>query len=290
MIYLLGGTGYVGQVYARLFTRQGISFCFFRRGDLDYTQPSVLLEFLQTRQPEFLINAAGYTGKPTVDACEDHKEECLWANAILPGLIAEACDAAGVPWAHISSGCIYSGIRPDGSGFSEEDAPNFTFKSGRCSYYSGTKALGEAALAGYPNVYIWRLRIPFDNIDHSRNYLSKLMRYNRLLDATNSISELQEFAAATLSCWEHRLPFGTYNVTNPGRVSTREVVELIKRSGVCSKEFSFFENEDEFMRSTAKTPRSNCVLDSSKLLLSGIQLTEVHEAIERDLRLWQKSL
>jgi len=44
------------------------------------------------------------------------------------------------------------------------------------------------------------------------------------------------------------------------------------------------------MRSTAKTPRSNCVLDSSKLLLSGIQLTEVHEAIERDLRLWQKSL
>ncbi len=290
MIYLLGASGLLGQTYQRLLCRRNAEFKPLGRAELDLTRPETLLMDLKNDRPDFLINAAGYTGKPTVDACEEHKEECYFANAVLPGRIAEACEAAGVPWAHISSGCIYSGTRLDGSGFTEEDAPNFTFNSGKCSYYSGTKALGEKALAGRPNIYIWRLRIPFDQVDHPRNYLSKLMHYNRLLDATNSLSELPEFAAATLACWERRLPFGTYNVTNPGRVTTREVVELIKESGVCSKNFSFFENEEEFMRLAAKTPRSNCVLDSSKIRSAGIHLTEVHEAIERDLRQWQKSI
>ena len=39
---------------------------------------------------EFLINAAGYTGKPNVDACELHKADCLMGNAVLPGIIAQA--------------------------------------------------------------------------------------------------------------------------------------------------------------------------------------------------------
>jgi dTDP-4-dehydrorhamnose reductase len=115
------------------------------------------------------------------------------------------------------------------------------------------------------------------------------MRYSRLLEATNSISELDEFVEATLACWTKRVPFGTYNVTNPGSVTTREVVELIRRSGVSTKEFSFFSDEAEFMRTAAKTPRSNCVLDSSKLEATGIRLTPVREAVERDLRAWRKA-
>ena len=43
------------------------------------------------------------------------------------------------------------------------------------------------------------------------------------------------------------------------------------------------------MSTAAKTPRSNCVLDSSKLAGVGIRLTEVHEAIERDLGAWRKA-
>ena len=61
------------------------------------------------------------------------------------------------------------------------------------------------------------------------------------------------------------MPFGIYNVTNPGPVTTHEVVELIKKSGVSNKDFQFFNDEAEFMQTAAKTPRSNCVLDCSKL-------------------------
>ena len=289
MIYLLGGSGYVGQAYQALLSRKGLSFKNLSRAEADYTQPAVLRELLRRDRPEFLINAAGYTGKPNVDACEVHKAECLMGNAVLPGLIAQACAEAGVPWGQVSSGCIYNGAKPDGTGFTEEDTPNFTFRAGPCSFYSGTKALGEEVLAGQPQVYIWRLRIPFDNIDSPRNYLSKLMRYERLLEASNSISQLDEFVAATLACWEKRVPFGTYNVVNPGHVTTREVVDLIQKSGVCRKEFQFFSDEAEFMRKAAKTPRSNCVMEGDKLQRSGIRLTEVHEAIGQALRQWEKA-
>jgi dTDP-4-dehydrorhamnose reductase len=287
MIYLLGGSGYVGQAYQALLSGKGIPFRNVRRGDLDYTDAATLRDALQRDRPEFLINAAGYTGKPNVDACEVHKSECLAGNAVLPGTVARACAEAGVPWGHVSSGCIYNGARPDGGGFTETDPPNFTFRAGPCSFYSGTKALGEEVLADQPGVYIWRLRIPFDARDNPRNYLTKLMRYERLLEATNSISQLHEFVAATFACWEKRVPFGIYNVTNPGQVTTREVVELIRRSGVCPKEFRFFASEAEFMRVAAKTPRSNCVLDSGKLARAGIRLTEVREAVARALREWQ---
>jgi dTDP-4-dehydrorhamnose reductase len=289
MIYLLGGSGYVGQAYQALLRRKAVPFRNLRRAEVDYTNPSVLGDLLRHERPAFLINAAGYTGKPNVDACELHKAECLFGNVVLPGFIAQVCAEAGVPWGHVSSGCIYNSARPDGSGFHEEDTPNFTFRSNHCSFYSGSKALGEEVLAGAAGVYLWRLRIPFNEVDHPRNYLTKLMRYERLLDAANSISQLDEFAAATFACWEKRVPFGTYNVTNPGTITTREIVELIHRSGVCTKEFRFFASEDEFMRVAAKTPRSNCIMDSSKLAAAGIRLTEIHAAVERDLHRWRKT-
>jgi UDP-glucose 4,6-dehydratase/3,5-epimerase/4-reductase len=289
MIYLLGGSGYVGHAYQALLTSKGIPFRNLKRSELDYTNPELLTAALLRDKPEFLINAAGYTGKPNVDACEIQKTECLLGNAVLPGVIAKACEAAGIPWGHVSSGCIYTGSRPDGSGFTEEDAPNFCFRKPPCSFYSGTKALGEEILEGHPNVYIWRLRIPFDHIDNPRNYLTKLMRYNTLLQATNSISHLHEFCAATFACWEKRVPFGKYNVTNPGQVTTREVVDLILKSGVHPKDYQFFASEADFMKVAAKTPRSNCVMDSSKLASVGIHMTEVRECVSQCLAHWKKA-
>jgi len=133
------------------------------------------------------------------------------------------------------------------------------------------------------------LRIPFEALPNPRNYLKKLMSYDSLLDAENSLSELHQFAAACVDSFRIGIPYGTYNMTNPGSVTTREVVELIKQSGVLEKEFRFFQDEEEFMRKAAKTPRSNCVLDSSKALGAGLKLSPVREAIADCLERWGKA-
>lgn len=288
MVILLGGSGYVGSAIGRALDRARVPYRSLSRSEVDYSDRETLGRFLAQQRPEFLINAAGYTGRPNVDACEVHRTECLDGNAVLPGVVRGVCEDQQIPWGHVSSGCIYTGARPDGSGFTEWDPPNFSFRRNNCSFYSGCKALGEEVLEGAERCYVWRLRIPFNHIDSSRNYISKLMRYDRLLDATNSLSHLEEFSEACVACWLQQVDFGTYNLTNPGSVTTREVVELIGRHGLTDREFQFFESEDQFMHQAAKAPRSNCVLDSNKAVQAGLPLSPVREALENALRNWKK--
>lgn len=286
MMLVLGGAGYIGRSVMLAAQQRGHAVRSVSRAEADYTQPGPLTSLLRQFRPTAVINAAGFTGRPNVDACELAKTECVAGNAVLPGVVRGVCEELGIPWGHVSSGCIYTGVKADGAGFTELDPPNFSFRQNNCSFYSGCKALGEEVLAGADRCWIWRLRIPFCHRDSSRNYISKLLRYRRLLDARNSLSQLDEFAAACVDCIERQVPFGTYHLTNPGSVTTREVVDLIRRTGLADREFDFFETEEEFLQLAAKTPRSNCVLDTDKAAAAGLKMTPIREALERAMCEW----
>lgn len=282
---ILGSTGYVGGALKKYCIANQVPYVVFGRSES--TNAESLRKAIDTSGADHLINCAGYTGKPNVDACELHKMECLEGNGVLPGIVRQGCEMAGIPWGHVSSGCIYTGRRPDGDGFSEQDSPNFSFRQNNCSFYSGCKALGEELLAGAENCYVWRLRIPFENTANPRNYLQKVMSYPKLLDAENSLSNLHEFVTACVDSFRLEIPYGVYNLTNPGSVTTRQIVEMIHRKGVSSKAFEFFQNEEEFMKQAAKTPRSNCVLDSSKAIQAGLLLRDVKDSLLDSLERWQ---
>jgi UDP-glucose 4,6-dehydratase len=169
-------------------------------------------------------------------------------------------------------------------GWKEDDVPNFSFRSPPCSFYSGTKALGEEVLEDARNCYIWRLRIPFNEERSPRNYLQKLLNYDSLLEAENSVSYLDEFVQKCVECFEKEVEPGIYNMTNPGSVTTSQVTEWMIQEGLTDKRFTFFETEDEFMEKAAKTPRSNCVLDTTKAEKAGIGMRPVEEAMRESIR------
>jgi dTDP-4-dehydrorhamnose reductase len=286
MILLLGGSGFIGTTFRNRMERDGVSYSSVRRAYCNYYDRNELDALIQEFRPDFLINAAGYTGVPNVDACELNKTECVNANVVLPGIIRDVCERRRLPWGHVSSGCIYTGQSPRRAGFRECDPPNFTFRHNNCSFYSGCKALAEEILQGTENCYVWRLRMPFSHVDSARNYLSKLMRYERLLDAQNSLARVDEFVDACLQCWKNGIEFGVYNLTNTGSTTTREVVSLILRSGLCNRQFSFFDSEAEFMRTAVIAPRCSCVLDNAKARRVGIRLSHVLDAIQESLENW----
>lgn len=310
---LLGASGYIGQAFAQEFRRRNIPFISLSRRDIDYSDFGILLELLEKQRPEFLVNAAGYTGQPNVDACEIARAETLAGNALLPATIAHACRAAGIPWGHVSSGCIFAGAKvrdksgwrvekdtssaefktlaeedPEAiAGFNETDEPNFSFRRPPCSFYSGSKAMGEEAIGATREAYIWRLRIPFDEMDNSRNYLSKVQRYSKVYDNVNSISHRADFVSACLDLHDLRAPFGIYNVTNPGFVTTRQVIKMIESILKPARRFEFWKNDQEFYQVAAKAPRSNCVMDVTKLLNAGVKIRSVEEALEHSLAHWK---
>jgi dTDP-4-dehydrorhamnose reductase len=315
MILLLGATGYIGRAFADELRRRGQMFVPLTRKAIDYTSFDILFDYVRQSKPEFLINAAGYTGFPNVDACETARPETIEGNTVFPQMVARVCCMLNIPWGHVSSGCIYTGAKveeKDGlrveqdltrpalqrlfarhperfHGFTEYDEPNFSFRSPPCSFYSGTKALAEEALRGTGQTYIWRLRIPFDEFDHPRNYLSKLRNYAKVYDNVNSLSHRRDFVRACLDLWERRAPVGIYNVTNPGAISTRQVVEQMRRRLPRNRRFAFWKDDEEFYRLAATAPRSNCILDVSKLLRTGVEMRPVQEALADALEHWQGS-
>ena len=315
MIYLLGSSGYIGQSFVAELTKRGISFQGLSRRDFDYTSFRELTKRLVREKPEMVIHAAGFTGKPNVDACENQRGETLAGNLSLTQTVAQACATAGVRMGYVSSGCVYIGVkvkREDGvcavedrlteplvsellaarscriEGFHENDLPNFTFTQNNCSFYSGTKALAEEVMRAFPEFYIWRLRIPFDEYDGPRNYLSKVQNYPKVYQNWNSLSHRGDFARACLDLWEKGADGGIYNLTNPGHTSTKEVVEKIQRRINPSWRPAFWNDDAEFYRFGAKAARSNCILDCGKALRAGARLRPLEEAIEDALSSWVK--
>jgi len=309
VIILLGASGYIGQAFEQELLRRQWPYRPVSRKQIDYTRFDLLLGLLHETKASFLINAAGFAGRANVDACETARAETLAGNTLLPLTIANACAAANVPWGHVSSGCIYSGayvqnrLERDLSqshlknlaesspelfrGFAEADEPNFSFRHPPCSFYSGSKALAEEAIAGIGRSYIWRLRLPFDHLDSPRNYISKLLRYPKLYDNVNSLSNRLEASGACLGLWERRAAFGIYNVANPGFVTTRQVAGLIEKILRPARRFEFWANDDEFYQFAAKAPRSNCILDITKLLSTGIEMRSAHESLVHALQHWK---
>jgi dTDP-4-dehydrorhamnose reductase len=313
MILLLGATGYVGQAFSAELRRREWAFIPLTRKAIDYTRLDVLFDYVRKVRPAFIINAAGYAPHPDFDACELEREDVWCANVLLPQTISRVCLMTNTPWGHVSSGSIYVGAKVSDRGrmriernlnqpamqrlfaghsenihgFTEWDEPNFSFRDAPCNFYSGTKALAEEALRGAGRNYIWRPRMMFNECDDPRNLLAKLQHYDRVADDMNSISHLDEFVQTCLELWERQAPFGIYNVVNPGAITTRRIVEMIQRILKPVRIFEFWKNDRELYRGQTNLPRSNCILDISKLRSLGVKMRPVEEALEDALERWQ---
>jgi dTDP-4-dehydrorhamnose reductase len=278
MIFLLGSTGYVGEAFAKFFNNNDINYTTYRiRYPFDANE---FRNFLLRNKITHVFNCAGYTGKPNVDACEMQKDETLLANAILPKQIADICCKHHIEMMHVSSGCIYTDVNCDQAlapfkEYNETDAPNFCFDSDKYSWYSATKALGEQLIRDYSATVV-RLRIPFNGETNMRNYIDKIIKYPVLLNATNSFSQLDEFVAAA---FELRNAKGIYNLTQPGYLTTKRIIEMLQQHGI-AKDKLYFRNIDNF-NASVKTPRSNCVLDSSRAIRCGVKLTPIEDAMQQ---------
>lgn len=96
---------------------------------------------LDKYKPSHVLNAAGSTGRPNVDWCEDHKVETVRNNVIGALNLADCCHLKGIHITIFATGCIYSydEAHPiDGPGYLESDPANFNG-----SFYSETKAYVE---------------------------------------------------------------------------------------------------------------------------------------------------
>ena len=148
MILLFGAKGWVGQRFCSYFQKRHLPFEAVSRKTIDTSSSKSLRAWLKEKRPDFLLNAAGFTGKPNVDACESAKADTLEGNTLLPVRLRGNLRAVQeFPWSHISSGCI---VRPTGESTSGETSLVFGKMMNRISVFAPADAVFTAGRKPWP--------------------------------------------------------------------------------------------------------------------------------------------
>lgn len=279
-VLIIGSTGWVGDQVLWNAVRAGFDCITINRSQFWLDD-----EFnRKLENVDAVINCAGYAGSPNVDACElpENRQSVHTANIEIPKRLAKFCK--DIPFVHVSSGCLYQGQGRTGKlreridyvekhfsledwqhdSWSERNAPNF-----RGSYYARTKIEGEQQLKD-SNCWILRPRMFFGLGKHNKNFISKIIEYDKIVNAINSVTHIGEFCTSIIKCINQEPPFGIYNITHPIPVMTSQILDTLgyKKKYVTCHQF----NED--MKAKGLAERSFTTLDSRKACQHNIGLSQ----------------
>lgn len=135
---ILGGNGMAGHVLVRYFRSRpgwGVFYTSRDRADpealyLDADDEEATDRLLETVRPDVVVNAIGVLNRHA----EEQEALAYRLNGMLPHQLRKRMDALGGRLVHISTDCVFSGLRGD---YAEGDQPDGT------SVYALTKAIGE---------------------------------------------------------------------------------------------------------------------------------------------------
>merc|ERR1712160_221474 len=121
--------------------------------------------------------------------------------------------------------------------------------------------MGENMLKCYPGVLTLRVRMPVsDDLIH-RNFVTKIVKYERVINIPNSMTILQEMLPASLAMAKAGLT-GVYNFTNPGVISHNEVLDLYTK--IIDPTYTYKNFTLEEQSKILSAARSNNELDTTK--------------------------
>jgi dTDP-4-dehydrorhamnose reductase len=239
-----------------------------------------IIRELEVVKPDCVINAAGITGRPNIDWCEDHRIETIRANVIGALTLADATYERSIHLTNLGTGCFYTydanHLVGSGRGFVESDEPNCL-----TTFYYRSKVYLEKLLMEYPNVLNLRFGMPASSDTNPRNFIIKLTKYKKVINVPNSLSVLDDLLPIAIDMTLRKLT-GVYNFVNPGTVSHNEVLELYKQYIDPTFVFQNFSLEEQVQ--VFKAGRSNCELDVNKLLREYSDIPMIKQSIITVLR------
>lgn len=145
-------------------------------------------------------------------------------------------------------------------------------------------------LAEYPTTLILRLRMPLSDDLDPRNFLTKLTKFDKVVNIPNSMTVLHDMLPLALLMSQSG-NVGVFNFCNPGVVSHNELLDLYKE--YIDPMFTFqnftLAEQDKLLACA----RSNNALDSTKLVANlppGAHLPHIKEAVHSMFQRMQQNI
>lgn len=276
-----GKTGWIGQKIVALLKEQN-QIVFAAESRLE-NRCDVENEIDRVK-PDYIINCAGVTGTPNIDWCETHQQQTIRTNIIGTLNLADVAYLRGIHMTNFGTGCIYEYDvdHPMGSGigFTEEDCPNFAG-----SFYSKTKIQLEMLLSSYANVLNLRVRMPISSDLHPKNFITKITKYQKVINIPNSMSILDDLLPVAIQMTQRKLK-GNYNFVNPGVISHNEILDLYRQ--YIDPKFTYTNFTVEEQDKILKARRSNNELDATKILKEFPGIPSIQQSIISVFKKMQK--
>lgn len=274
---VFGSRGWIGGMLLRYISERGDVYeCSKSRAD---NEKDVAKE-MDFHQPDRIISVLGRTHGPgfsTIDFLEQKGQTHtnIRDNLYAPFVLARLAEARGIHFTYLGTGCIFSSSDGDVS-FEEKSLPNFFG-----SEYSVVKGFTDRMSTLLPGMLNCRIRMPISADTSPRNFISKIVKYDRIHSVANSMTVLEELLPIMLAM-AAKGETGTVNLTNPGVISHNEVLQLYKKYVEPSLTWKNFSGEE--LMKVIDAARSNNKLDTSRLETFAPSVRGIHDAVEETMK------
>ena len=283
-IMIYGANGWIGEQFVNLLTREGVEYVIGEKrlgDDPDDVIEQEILSVAPTHVASFIGRTHG-PGNGTVDYLEGGPDKLtvnMRDNLFGPLLLAEICRKFNIHFTYIGSGCIfmYTEEHPiGGEPFSENDRPNYFGSS-----YSVVKGYTDRLMHRYENVLNVRMRLPISSDTSSRNLVTKLVSYKKIMNIPNSVTVLPELLPVLLKLMKARHT-GTINLVNHGCAEHADILDVYKRVVDPSHDYEVISDADKSdVAQRLRSSRSNCHLSTGTLAQLAPEVSSVQEAVKK---------
>ena len=100
-ILILGSNGFIGNNFNKFLQNKNCQVITINRDNCNLLNKDSFYVSLKQINPNYIINCAGYTGKPNVDACEINKESCWQGNVTIAKYLSDICNTLNIKYIQI---------------------------------------------------------------------------------------------------------------------------------------------------------------------------------------------
>jgi dTDP-4-dehydrorhamnose reductase len=267
-LLVYGSRGWIGTMFLKELNDKNIDYIVGekRAENIDELENEII-NSKATNIISFIGRTHGDIGEKkytTIDYLEqDGKlKENVRDNLYSPLTIALIAKKHDVHYAYLGTGCIFEfdekhPFGKEENGFTEESTPNF-FGSG----YSTVKGYTDRLMHLFDNVLNMRIRMPITGEMNPRNFITKIVTYEKICSIPNSMTVLPTMFPIMIDMLKNKIT-GTINLTNPGLISHNDILEMYKEIVDPSFKWKNFTVEEQ--NAILASGRSNNYLDTSRL-------------------------
>ena len=285
---VFGGNGWIGSIVVSLLEALQETVVLARSRADDDQAVHTQLDELNPDRVLCLIGRTHGDGCSTIDYLEQKGRlvENVRDNLYAPVELALSCHQRGIHLTYLGTGCIFSDDDPSDVNKREvrmeEDVPNFTGSSYSTVKGFTDRLMHHPLLAG--SVLNIRIRMPIVGFHHPRNFITKIVTYEKVCSLPNSMTVLDDMIPVMVDL-ARQGKTGTYNLTNPGVMTHNEILELYRQYVDAEKTWVNFTLEEQDAVLASK--RSNNELSSAKLLTEYPHLLSLRDSLTRVFNRWK---